>query len=227
MGVPRWNGKTLGTSPGYTDPNGVYHPVQVNGTPNQFNPTVADAPNGGHGPVGSTIDNASCQVSMSDNYHVHAFVGLYVNGTEYAIPRGIGVVEPKDPNVLSINYATQCFYYVHTHDSTGVVHIEDPNNGLVETPPTSTNYTIQTLFDIWGVTVNQSQFGPFTGPVVVFTSGQQYRGNQNSGTVPETTLTRWFGDPSAVPLYSHEVIWYLVGPTYPQSLPAVHFYEQY
>ena len=168
---------------------------------------------------------------MSENYHIHVFVGLYVNGTEYALPRGIGVADPVNPNDAEINYATQCFYYTHTHDSTGVVHIEDYNNGLLETPPVTPHYTLKTLFDVWGITVDNTHFGQFSGPVQVYTSGQVYRGgNQPYGsTVPESTLAPWNGDPNQIQLYSHEVIWFFIGPpsTYPTSLPNVHFYEEY
>lgn len=166
---------------------------------------------------------------MSENYHIHVFIGLYVNGTEYALPRGIGVADPTNPNNPSINYATQCFYYTHTHDSTGVVHIEDYNNGLLETPPISTNYILKTFFDVWGITVDNTHFGQFAGPVTVYTSGQVYRGDKNGSTVAENTLTQWTGDPNQIPLYSHEVIWFFIGPpsTYPTSLPGVHFFEEY
>ena len=215
----------MNTTAGYTDSNGVYHQPTVNGLDGQFSTPVGDTPSGGHGPLGNTIDQAQCQQTMSDNYHIHVFVGIYVNGTEYALPRGIGVVEPVNPNDGSINYATQCFYFSHTHDSTGVVHIEDPNVGGLTVQ--QSGYTLQTLFDVWGITVNSSQFGQFMGPVQVYTSGQQYRGGGPDTTVPENTLQPWIGDPNQIPLYSHEVIWFLVGPNYPTQLPAVHFFEEY
>lgn len=162
---------------------------------------------------------------MSNNYHIHAFIGLYVNGVEYALVRGIGAVVPVDYNAKAINYATQCFYFTHTHDSTGVVHVEDPNPGGA--PITSSLYTAKNIFDVWGITVTSGQFGQFAGPVRVYTSGQVYRGGTPNGVVAESTLTPWFGDPSAVPVYSHEVIWYLVGPNYPASLPSIDYYEEY
>ena len=164
---------------------------------------------------------------MSDNYHIHVFIGLYVNGTEYAMPTGVGAADPSSPNAPDTQYATNCFYYTHTHDRTGVFHIEDPNLGVIDSPPADSKYAIKTLFDVWGIQVNSAGFGPFAGPVQVFTSGQLYRGGGSSSTIPESDLQPWYGDPNTIPLYSHEVIWFLVGPTYPTSLPAVHFYEEY
>jgi hypothetical protein len=192
-----------------------------------FTPTYGDTPQGGHGPVGQPIDQAGCDVSMSNNYHIHVFVGLYVNGSEYALPTGVGAADPKSP-ANNTQYATQCWYYTHTHDETGVIHIEDPNLGTLDSPPTDSHYTIKTFFDVWGITVNSFQFGQFQGPVEVFTSGQQYRGGGGSNSyIAESTLQPWYGDPNAIPLYSHEVIWFLVGPTYPSQLPGVHYYEEY
>lgn len=217
------------TTPATTTPDGVYHPPVVNGQDGNFNPPVGDTPSGGHGPVGSQIDNAQCQVSMSENYHIHVFIGLVVNGTEYALPRGIGVADPVNPNNPAINYATQCFYFTHTHDSTGVLHIEDYNNGQLESPPRTSHYTMKTVFDVWGITVNSTQFGQFPGPVRVYTTGPVYRGDSNNGNVTVDKLSWYNGDPNTIPLYSHEVIWFFVGDpsTYPTSLPYIHYFEEY
>jgi len=225
LAPPSFDGQTLSTKYAYTDKNGVYHTPVVNGLDNQFNPTVADTSTGGHGPANSTFDGVPCDVSMSRNYHVHVFVGLYVNGTEYAIPRGVGVAEPQAPNQTPILYATNCFYSTHTHDSTGILHIEDYNNGTLEKPATSTKYTIGQVFAVWGIKVTKTQFGQFTGNVRVFTSGARYRyiDPKNGGTVPESDLRQWTGAASGIPLYNHMVIWYLVGPNYPASLPSINF----
>lgn len=222
---PPFSGSALSTKYGYYDKNHVWHNPVINGKDMVFTPPVADGPNGGHGPVNTTLDGVTCAKTMSSNYHIHVFVGLYVNGAEYAIARGVGVVEPLNPNAMDILYATQCFYYTHTHDSTGIFHIEDYNNGVVEKPATTSKYNTGQLFAIWGITVNQNQFGQFAGPLRVFTSGQVYRyiDPQNGGTIPESRLTQWTGDPAAIPLYDHEVIWYMVGPNYPAALPSINY----
>jgi hypothetical protein len=187
---------------------------------------------GGHGPVGNTIDGISCDVTMSNNYHVHAFVGLYYDGAEIAIPDGVGIAEPMgdmtDPSSGYPNeelYASMCFYHVHTHDASGMVHIEDPNPNNLSI--NESMYNVSALFDIWGLAVNSSQFGPYQGFVTVYTSGQFSRAN-DCDPYCETganTYTLWTGDPTAIPLYSHEVIWYEVGTgnPKPQDLPGINF----
>ncbi len=173
---------------------------------------------------------------MSNNYHIHVFIGIYVNGTELALPEAIGIIGAGTPPPVYILDAT-CFYYTHTHDQTGVLHVEypNPNDTLITQPVFETG----DVFNIWGITVSSSQFGQFTGAVTVYTSGQVYRGGSNcsgtsppagtvlgNGTTPESDLSLWTGLPTAVPLYSHEVIWYFVGTGNPTSLPNVSWDEE-
>jgi hypothetical protein len=210
----------------------------VNGTV-AYNPPWGDTSSGGQGSAFNS--DLECQPTMSNNYHIHVFLGIYVNGQEIILPRGIGIIEPEDPGEAQppseILYATDCFYYTHTHDSTGVIHVEDPNpNGTLITQPI---HTLGDFFTVWGITVNSYQFGEFTGPMAVFTSGQQYRGGGEcsgvvppagttigDGTTPESDLTLWTGNPNSIPLYSHEVIWIYLGSGNPTSLPNLDFYEE-
>ena len=160
---------------------------------------------------------------MSENYHIHIFLGVINNVTYMAVPWGTGMVNPQPPDPTGfVNFAT-CFYHLHTHDSSGIVHVEDTHVA----PVTTTLFTLKTYLDIWGITASSNHFGPFQGPVRVFTSGQVYRGNSNNGEVDATTYTFYGTDPTNIPLYSHEVIWVEVGPNYPASLPNVHFYTQF
>ncbi len=192
-----------------------------------FNPAIGDTSSGGQGPINTSFDNIPCEEYMSNNYHIHVFVGLYVNGQEVAIPTGTGVIQPAIDQYGDSPNGTSCFYFTHTHDSTGVVHIESDNGGIDESPPNDSKFVLGQWLSIWGITVNAMQFGQFSGPVEVLTSGQVYRGGGPASTIAESDLTVWQGDPNQIPLYSHEVIWFLVGPNYPASLPDIHFWEEY
>lgn len=170
---------------------------------------------------------------MSNNYHVHAFVGLFVNGTQVVIPDAIGIVNPGGDSVDRYSgWPNQeiygdCFYHIHTHDDTGLVHLEDPN--VQNLSIQESMFTTGNLFDIWGVSVGAMQFGPFSGPVTVYTSGQFSRDHQcfSNGIceVGANMYQPWTGDPAQIPLYSHEVIWYEVGSGNPDAmhLPGVSF----
>lgn len=223
----------------------------VNGADDQFTPTDGDMtagspgaqPNGGgQGPTGSTVDGIPCLTSMSNDYHVHAFLGIYVNGQEVALPDATGMYQPQPgeatydglPN--QVEYAT-CFYEMHTHDASGVIHMEastptcGPANGA---PPCETSeFTLGNYFDIWGIAVTPTSFGPFQGPVTVYTSPQEYTHNCDPTTnecfTYSSTYALYTGDPSAIPLYSHEVVWILVGTGNPtgNQLPNVRWEEEF
>lgn len=161
---------------------------------------------------------------MSNNYHIHPFLGVYNNGTYVAQPYAIGMVNWQPPINGFVNIAT-CFYFLHTHDSSGIIHVEDPN--LNNIPITQSIYTLKNVLDVWGITADATHFGPFQGPVRVYTSGQVYRGDMNNGVVNASTYTFYGNDPTTVPLYSHEVIFVEVGPNYPAALPNVSFYTEF
>jgi hypothetical protein len=246
-GVPGDSGRTLSTQFETTDSNGVTHAAVVNGTYGSAYTNNSSCPNGGYcgdytnggnGPTGNMVAGVDCQPSMSNNYHVHVFVGIYVNGTEIALPPATGMAHPTlDSNFddMTTSGFFPCVYYTHTHDSTGVVHIESDNGGIVESVPNDTHFTLGQYFQVWGINVNcpggtpgcVGQFGPYTGPIQVLTSGQTFRGGGSSLNIPENSLQQYMGDPNQITLWSHEVIWILIGPNYPSTLPSIHFDEQY
>ncbi len=193
----------------------------VFGTPSALLPTEGNTTSGGQG---QPIDGKTCDPTQYNNYHVHFFLGLWVNGSPVAIPSGVGMFLPGPPVNGFVDTAS-CVYYIHTHDSSGIIHIEDPDPA--GTPITQSIYTLKQFFDEWGITVNANQVGPFTGPVRVFTSGPVYRGGIPSQTTPASDLTFYGTDATTVPLYSYELIYIEVGTTFPPTLPNVRFYEEH
>lgn len=166
------------------------------------------------------VDGIPCAPTMYNNYHVHAYVGLYVNGKQIAIPDQIGMYQPGAISNGYTNTAT-CFYYIHTHDASGMIHIESPENE----PDSVSIYTLHNVFDVWGMTVGPNNVGPFTGTVRTFVG----RANYGTTTVSPSSYTEYFGDPNAIALYSHEAIWFEVGPPYytPPYIPEIVFYNEY
>ncbi len=190
------------------------------------------AAGGGQGPTGNTVDNIPCEITMPTQYHVHAFVGLFVNGKQIALPDAIGIVNPHGEFTDSDGWMNQeiygnCFYHIHTHDSSGLVHIEDQNTAGV--PITGTIFNLQNFLDIWGISVTPMSFGTFPGPVTVYTSGQFARGPcsgaPGSCEVGSTNYSVYTGSYSNLSLYSHEVIWFEVGSGNPDAihLPGINF----
>ncbi len=127
--------------------------------------------------------------------HIHAHLAVYVNGKSKVIPYGIGIVPPYtlDTSAGAGNpFVTNgtCFYWLHTHDETGVVHIEAPVK--------EATLTLGQIFDEWKQPLSATQVGPATGPVTTVVNG--------------TTYTK---DPRTVPLTAHAVIQLSVGTVVP------------
>ncbi|HEY7631627.1 MAG TPA: hypothetical protein VH817_13035 [Thermoleophilaceae bacterium] len=74
-------------------------------------------------------------------YHVHADLQVYINGKKTTVPANLGI----DPQGRFISP-------IHTHDTSGVVHME------------STKYypfTLGEFVNIWGVDFNNNQLGEY------------------------------------------------------------------
>jgi hypothetical protein len=82
------------------------------------------------------IDNIKCEVIEHLTFHIHAHLDIFINGKPYIVPSQIGIVPNK------------CLYWMHTHDDTGVIHIESPENR---------NFTLGQFFDIWNEKFNNTQ----------------------------------------------------------------------
>ena len=82
-------------------------------------------PSASQPPISSEI---KCDLGGHDAaYHIHALVGVRVDGQLYAPPANIGI-------------GTDCLYWVHTHATDAIVHIEAP----AEVHP-----TLGDFLDIW------------------------------------------------------------------------------
>jgi hypothetical protein len=61
------------------------------------------------------INGISCDAVMQDGYHIHVHLTIYINGKLVIIPQNIGIASDGS-----------CFYWMHTHTSNGIIHIEAP-----------------------------------------------------------------------------------------------------
>lgn len=179
------------------------------------------------GGSGQTVDNVPCLYgNMGTGYHVHAFVGLYVNGAWDAIPQAIGMKNPVEPiqsgqpNDTDEVLTAQCFYKLHTHDYSGIIHVEDPT----EPQNFNVDYTyasLQSVFDEWGEPVSPSGFGQFAGPVAVYVGFSTAKDNQNNDLVTSYALDS--AAPDKILLQHHVAYWIVVGTMPANGLPQVRF----
>jgi hypothetical protein len=81
------------------------------------------------------IDGIQCNNVEQLVFHNHAHLDIFINGQPYKVPSQIGITG-------------RCFYWLHTHDESGVIHIESP---VVK------NYTLGQFFDVWNKTSSNNQ----------------------------------------------------------------------
>ncbi|EQD32569.1 hypothetical protein B1A_19439 [mine drainage metagenome] len=61
-----------------------------------------------------------------------------------------------------------CFYWLHTHDATGIIHIETP---------VARQFTLGDFFAIWGWPLSSSDLLGHRGHVTAYLNGKPYTGN--------------------------------------------------
>ena len=149
---------------------------------------------------GRPIDGIPAGPMVAGGYHVHAHLTLYIDGGERWVPAGVGVtrpvvLDPTRPNP-SIT-AAGSFYWLHTHDESGIIHLE---------APTPHDFTLGQFFDLWGQPLTRHEVGPARGDVTVWVDGK-----------------RFDGDPRNVPLKDHTMVQLNAGrdvPFVPYDFPS-------
>ena len=111
--------------------------------------------------------------------HYHAHLDVIVRNTKITVPAYIGIDTKR-----------QAITALHTHDTTGIVHIESEKD---------IPFTLGQFFTEWGQPLSAVEVGP-----VVATSDEQVRVYRNGKLVP--------GDPAALKLGGHDEIVVWMGP---------------
>ena len=72
---------------------------------------------------------------MATQFHIHPNLEIYVNGQKQEIPANIGII-------------FNCMHPIHTHDTSGIIHIESPEQR---------DFTLADFFAVWDKTYNKNQ----------------------------------------------------------------------
>jgi hypothetical protein len=113
------------------------------------------------GGQGQKIDNLlECHQHMSELYHIHAHLSIFdPTGTQIMVPWGVGIVQPYTFNRQNNQIiGGTCFYNLHVHDRSGVIHDEAKTN---------LNLTLGDFFDVWGMPLSNTNVAGYTGTVWV------------------------------------------------------------
>jgi hypothetical protein len=127
--------------------------------------------------------------------HYHAHIDLMVRGAGVRIPAGVG-----------IDTTQQKISPLHTHDVTGIVHIESGED---------IPFTLGQFFTEWGQPLDASRVGP-----VAVAEGERLRVYRDGKEIP--------GDPAAIPFTRHGAFYLWIGPagSPPSQVPSTYNFPQ-
>jgi hypothetical protein len=131
---------------------------------------------------GATVDGIKCAPIEQLVYHIHAHLQVYVNGQARSLPAAIGLIGPvsEDTPYGRFYGAQTCYYWLHTHASDGIIHVESPSVRI---------YTLGNFFDEWRQPLSRTQVAGAKGKVTAFVNGKP-----------------WTKDPRTIPLIPHASI---------------------
>ncbi|MBC5829495.1 MAG: hypothetical protein GIW98_04815 [Candidatus Eremiobacteraeota bacterium] len=112
---------------------------------------------------GAPIDGVRCDRAEGTKLHIHQHLLLYNRGSQVTVPSLIGIPPAAD-----------CFYWIHTHNDDGIIHVESP---MVKT------FTLGQFFDIWGEPLNSA-----AAATVRARAGRTLKVWVNSRAFPERNL---------------------------------------
>lgn len=115
--------------------------------------------------------------------HIHAHLDVFVDGGRVVIPAGIGI----DP-------AGRFISPLHTHDSTGVIHVESP---------TVRPFTLGEFFGVWGVRLGHGCLGEYCAShgrgLRVYAGGQRVSDPDRLLLAEHEEIVVAFGTPRRLP----------------------------
>lgn len=164
---------------------------------NGANQSAAAPPAAGQPAQGAAVNGIPCESMEKLTYHVHAHLAIFANGQGVAIPANIGIVTGK------------CIYWLHTHDASGVIHLEAPQ---------PREFTLGDFFAIWRQPLSRTQVLGFKADAAT-----------PAATTPEAQAAHslqffvdgqpFTGDPRTIALGAHTLVQINYGPPFPAPAP--------
>lgn len=138
------------------------------------------------------VDGIRCDTVEFTIFHIHAHLDIFVDGKPFTVPSQIGI----DPE-------GRCLYWLHTHDDSGIIHIESP---------VERQFTIGNFIDIWTRTFNNTQLFD-TNPTIALSMFV------NGVKVPTDTDLR------NVNINAHDEIALVFGPIQADKIPTRYEFQ--
>jgi hypothetical protein len=144
----------------------------------------------------TTVDGIRCDTVEFTKFHIHAHLDILVDGKQFILPSQIGI----DPE-------GRCLYWLHTHDDSGIIHIESP---------TEREFTVGNFIEIWEMTLGNTK---------VFNSNLNETNDiisayVNGVKVPSSTDFRNIG------IKAHDEIALVIGPIQADKIPSAYQFQE-
>lgn len=133
-------------------------------------------------PAYSPVGKISCDGGEHSDFHIHAHLTVYVNGKKMTPLAGVGIAPDNS-----------CIYWLHTHNTDGVMHVEAPNGSAL---------TLKNFLDIWSTRFS--------------TLGYPSELTQTAGWQAYVNGKPFTGDFHTIPLQAHALI------TLTYNSPGIH-----
>ena len=138
---------------------------------------------------GQPVANIKCDTGEQLSVHYHAHLTVIYRGEPAAIPANTGILTGT------------CFYWMHTHTTSGIIHIEAPKDSATR------QFTVGDFFAIWNQPLTAKKVATFNvgkgDEVKVWVDGKPYT-----------------GDPAKVVLKSHTQVVIEIGPPFIDPPPT-------
>jgi hypothetical protein len=177
---------TGGTATVASSATGVSPQIGFEGVPLEPGPPLAPAGTTGTGKV----DGITCGSTEQHAYHIHQHLAVFDNGTLYQLPAGVGIPGSRAEltNQGPIAAGGNCIYWLHTHTTDGVIHVESPTKRI---------YTLGNFFDIWHQPLSPSQVAGRHGTVTAFVNGKPWTRNpRDIPLLPREDIQLEIGQPA-------------------------------
>jgi hypothetical protein len=118
--------------------------------------------------LGQVVDSVPCIQADLPEVHIHVHLAVYDDGVQVTVPVGIGVGRPWGFDDTGFLATGSCFAWMHTHDTSGVVHIVTAQQS---------KFTLGQLFSVWGQPLTPNGAFDYNGDMALLVDGRKTAGN--------------------------------------------------